>query len=243
MSNLLIIENGLIPVYKSDKGTQAVSARELYKGLELAAGQFSRWANINITENEFFSEDVDFYRVRLDVEGNDVEDFIMKLDMAKHLAMLARTEKAHALRDYFIRVEEKFRQQPMTPQLLIATALIEAQKLIESKDEVIALMKPKADFFDAVANSKDAIEMSQAAKVLNYGKGRNVLFKILRTEKILRDNNEPYQEFIDRGYFRLLEQKYTKPDGTTCINVKTLVYQRGLDYIRKVLDRQKALTA
>lgn len=243
MSNLLIIENGLIPVYKSDKGTQAVSARELYKGLELAAGQFSRWANINITENEFFSEDVDFYRVRLDVEGNEVEDFIMRLDMAKHLAMLARTENAHLLRDYFIKVEEKFRQQPMTPQLLIATALIEAQKLIESKDEQILLMKPKAEFFDAVSDSKTAIEMSQAAKVLNYGKGRNTLFAILRAEKVLRDNNEPYQEFIDRGYFRSIEQKYTKPDGTTCISIKTLVYQKGLDYIKKVLDRQKTKSA
>jgi anti-repressor protein len=241
MNSLSIIENGLIPVYRSDKGAQAVSARELYKGLELAAGQFSRWANANITENEFFSENVDFYRVRLDVEGNEVEDFIMKIDMAKHLAMLARTEKAHSLRDYFIKVEEKYRQQPMTPQLLIATALIEAQKLIESKDEQIALMKPKAEFFDAVSDSKTAIEMSQAAKVLNYGKGRNKLFAILREEKILRDNNEPYQEYVDRGYFRVVEQKYTKPDGTTCISIKTLVYQKGLDYIQKVLDRRKAV--
>ncbi|MFA5305958.1 MAG: phage antirepressor KilAC domain-containing protein [Candidatus Babeliales bacterium] len=150
------------------------------------------------------------------------------------------TDKAWEV--YEMLVENYFHQK-MTPQLLIATALIEAQKLIESKDEVIALMKPKAEFFDAVANSKDAIEMSQAAKVLNYGKGRNVLFRILRSEGILRDNNEPYQEYVDRGYFRVVEQKYTKPDGTTCISIKTLVYQKGLDYIRKVLDRQKALSA
>jgi phage antirepressor YoqD-like protein len=150
------------------------------------------------------------------------------------------TDKAWEV--YGMLVENYFHQK-MTPQLLIATALIEAQKLIEAKDETIALMKPKADFFDAVSDSKTAIEMSQAAKVLNYGKGRNTLFAILRAEKVLRDNNEPYQEFVDRGYFRVVEQKYTKPDGTTCISIKTLVYQKGLDYIRKVLDRQKALTA
>ncbi|MFA5345847.1 MAG: phage antirepressor KilAC domain-containing protein [Candidatus Omnitrophota bacterium] len=150
------------------------------------------------------------------------------------------TDKAWEV--YEMLVENYFHQK-MTPQLLIATALIEAQKLIEAKDEVIALMKPKAEFFDAVSDSKTAIEMSQAAKVLNYGKGRNKLFAILRTEKILRDNNEPYQEYVDRGYFRVVEQKYTKPDGSTCISIKTLVYQKGLDYIRKVLDRQKALPA
>jgi len=140
MNNLSIIENGLIPVYKSDKGTQAVSARELYKGLELAVGQFSRWANVNITENEFFSEDVDFYRVRLDVEGNEVEDFIMKLDMAKHLAMLARTEKAHLLRDYFIKVEEKFKQHSidyskLSPELQMVSHLLMASAKLEAKVE------------------------------------------------------------------------------------------------------------
>lgn len=132
---------------------------------------------------------------------------------------------------------------PMNPQLLIATALIEAQKLIESKDEQIMLMKPKAEFFDAVADSKTAIEMSQVAKVLNYGKGRNALFKVLRSEGILRWNNEPYQEYVDRGYFRVVEQKYIKPDGTTHISIKTLVYQKGVDYIKKMLDKHNSKSA
>lgn len=130
--------------------------------------------------------------------------------------------------------------QPMTPQLLIASALIEAQKMLESKDEQILIMKPKAEFFDAVANSKDAIEIGQAAKVLNFGKGRNTLFSILREEKILRDNNEPYQEYIDRGYFRTIEQKYAKPGGETHISIKTLVYQKGLSYIKGILDKRKS---
>ena len=130
-------------------------------------------------------------------------------------------------------------EQPMTPALLIATALIEAQKLIEAKDEQILLMKPKADFFDAVSNSKDAIEMSRAAKVLNYGKGRNTLFQILREEGILRENNEPYQSYIDKGYFRVIEQKFTKPDSTVNISFKTLVYQKGLTHIQKILDKRK----
>ena len=111
---------------------------------------------------------------------------------------------------------------------------------LEEKEKQIVLMKPKADFFDAVADSKTDIEMSQAAKVLNYGKGRNVLFSFLREEGILRANNEPYQEYIDRGYFRVVEQKYNKPDGSTYISIKTLVYQKGLDYIRKILGKKGA---
>ncbi len=115
--------------------------------------------------------------------------------------------------------------------------LFQIAQALEEKEQQIALMKPKADFFDAVADSKDAIEMSTAAKVLNMGIGRTKLFEFLRQEGVLMGNNQPYQEYIDRGYFRTVEQKYTKPDGSTNINIKTLVYQRGLDYIRKLLKK------
>lgn len=101
-------------------------------------------------------------------------------------------------------------------------------------------MAPKAEFFDAVAESKDAIDLGSAAKVLNMGMGRNGLFDFMRENAILMPNNQPYQKYIDQGYFRTIEQKYTKPDGTTCINIKTLVYQKGLDFIRKQLTGARA---
>lgn len=94
-------------------------------------------------------------------------------------------------------------------------------------------MKPKAEFFDAVADSKDAIPMNEVAKVLNIpGYGRNNLFEFLRNESILDRNNIPYQRYVDNGWFRVVEQSYTK-NGEHCINFKTLVYQRGVDGIRK----------
>lgn len=98
-------------------------------------------------------------------------------------------------------------------------------------------MKPKEEFFDAVADSKDAIEIGKVAKVLNYpGIGRNKLFEILRSKGVLMKDNVPYQKYIDNGCFRTIEQKYSMPDGETRISIKTLVYQKGVDYIRKILD-------
>jgi hypothetical protein len=74
------------------------------------------------------------------------------------------------------------------------------------------------------------------AKVLGIkGIGRNKLFEILREKKVLDRGNVPYQEYVDRGYFRVIEQKYTKPNGDTCINIKTLVYQKGVDFIRRLI--------
>lgn len=98
-------------------------------------------------------------------------------------------------------------------------------------------MKPKEEFFDAVTDSKDAIEIGKVAKVLNYpGIGRNKLFEILRKESILMKNNIPYQKYIDAEYFRTIEQKYSVPNGDIRINIKTLVYQKGVDFIRKILE-------
>ena len=55
----------------------------------------------------------------------------------------------------------------------------------------------------------------------------------VREQKILTEKNRPYQEFVDRGYFRTVEQKYDRGYGEIGINVKTLVFQKGVDYIRK----------
>lgn len=124
-------------------------------------------------------------------------------------------------------------QENLTPEQIVANALIVAQNIITQKDKQIEEMKPKAEFFDAVADSKTAIPMNEVAKVLNIpGYGRNNLFEFLRNESILDRNNIPYQRYVDNGWFRVVEQSYTK-NGEHCINFKTLVYQRGVDGIRK----------
>jgi prophage antirepressor-like protein len=131
----------------------------------------------------------------------------------------------------------------LEPRQLLAQAVIEAQKIIVEQDKQIQELKPKAEFFDAVAGSKDAISIGEAAKIIyeETHLGRNKLFRELRQKGILMKDNIPYQEFIDKGYFRTIEQKYTKPDGTTCINIKTLVYQKGLDFIRKIIKKHNVV--
>lgn len=122
-------------------------------------------------------------------------------------------------------------------ELIIHQAMVFQSEKITSLQQQINEMKPKVEFFNQVTGSKDTIDIGSAAKVLNIkGMGRNDLFWILRKNNILMHNNQPYQEFIDRGYFRTIEQKYSKPDGSTHINIKTLVFQKGLDFIRKNLN-------
>lgn len=129
-------------------------------------------------------------------------------------------------------------QENMTPEQIVANALIVAQNIIQQKDKQIADMKPKAEFFDAVADSKTAISMNEVAKVLAIkGFGRNNLFEFLRNEKILDRYNVPYQRYVDAGWFRVIEQKYMK-NGEQQVTTKTLVYQKGIDGIRKKIMNQ-----
>ena len=103
------------------------------------------------------------------------------------------------------------------------------------------VLQPKADFYDAVAQSEDTIDVGQVAKVLAIkGYGRNNLFKFLREQKVLMHNNQHYQKYIDCGYFKQIEtQWYDLKAEMTHIGLKTVVYQKGLDFIRSLIEKQK----
>lgn len=125
---------------------------------------------------------------------------------------------------------------PRTYKEALAQLLIEVDKNekleLENKE-----MKPKAEFFDAVADSKTAISMNEVAKVLNIkGYGRNNLFEFLRNSKVLDRWNVPYQRYVDNGWFRVIEQHYQK-NGEPIVTTKTLVYQKGVDGIRKMIEK------
>ena len=110
-------------------------------------------------------------------------------------------------------------------------------KEYEEKQKALAQvteMQPKAEFYDDVTGSTDTIDIGSVAKVLNIpNMGRNKLFSFLREKKVLNKRNEPYQEYVDKGYFRQIETSW-EHNGTTHINLRTVVFQRGVDYIRQL---------
>ena len=100
---------------------------------------------------------------------------------------------------------------------------------IQKQQKQIKELQPKADDWSAYLDSKGNITMANVAKSLNIkGVGRNNLFKILKENKILRASKEPYQSFVDRGYFEVLPGtkngfKYNQ----------TMVTGKGMSYINK----------
>lgn len=226
--------NSLITV---NNDTQTVSARELHDALE-ATERYSTWFerfSNGFVEGEDYTTVNKLTQVQNNggIQERELVDHECSIDMAKHICLMSRTEKGKQCRQYLIDLEKAWN----TPEQILARALKVADQTIASLSDKVSQLEPKAEFFDAVAGSKDAISLGDAAKILDLGVGRNKLFKFLRAEKILQSNNIPYQEYIDRGYFRTIEQKYTVNDETR-INIKTLVYQRGLDYILKKWNKR-----
>jgi anti-repressor protein len=223
--------------------TGRITAKELYEFLELDRSNYSRWCKTNIEENEFYQEGNDWWGFVTMTNGNETKDYQLTIDFAKHLCMLSRSEKGKQARNYFVEIEKRALQPTFKLPATFAEALRQLASTVEENEQLQqqnALMLPKAQFFDAVADSKDAIPMNDAAKVLAIkGMGRNNLFEFLRSQKVLMNNNRPYQKYIDSGYFRVIEQKYMK-NGEEHINFKTLVYQRGLEFIRKLVTKDLA---
>ncbi|WP_244306017.1 antA/AntB antirepressor family protein [Bacillus cereus] len=97
------------------------SARTVYKFLELADGQFARWAKTNITENGFAIEHEDYMRVDMDVEtptGGMIkrEDYKLTATFAKKICMTSHTERGEEARNYFVKVERKLKEIAVSKQ-------------------------------------------------------------------------------------------------------------------------------
>lgn len=100
------------------------------------------------------------------------------------------------------------------------------------KDLELKSQKHKVELYDTIADKDKTFTMSEVAKLINYiGVGRNKLFEILRINEILRANNEPYQTYVDRGWFKIIITE----KGNQVVP-QTVVYQKGIKKICELLD-------
>lgn len=147
--------NELITLKTSEGGKKTVSAKELYLGLGLNETNWSKWYPTNIEKNDFFNEGYDYTGIRHNDEnpkgGRPSIDFEISLEFAKHIAMMARTEKSHQYRNYFLVCESKLKeQQNMIGAKLSPMEILETQfkALKEVDNKVDAVAKDFTDYKD-----------------------------------------------------------------------------------------------
>ena len=219
--------NSLIKIDVNENYEQVVSARELHEKLGIGK-DFTDWFKYQ-TERLNLSEEIHFTTILgKSTGGRPSTDYLVPLEIAKHLCMISGGEMAWQIRDYFIQIERAWN----TPEQVMARALQMSRVTIDSLQDRVAALLPKAKAHDHFLAATNAQTMNVAAKSL--GIGRNKLFEFLRHKKLLMRNNIPYQEYLGRGYFEVIEK--TIDMGTGVINKpQTLVTAKGIDYIGRML--------
>ena len=101
---------------------------------------------------------------------------------------------------------------------------------IHTKNCQIADLKPRAAFADQVSSATNALPVAEVAKL--FGTGEVRFFRWLRSQGFLMRDNKPYQEYLERGYFKIKEGTYPHAgSGEPRCYTKTLITGKGQTYL------------
>ena len=93
--------------------TNSVSGRELHKTLEVKKA-FTTWITAAIdTMGAIDGED--FIKLKTSLKGSGYQwDYIVTLDLAKHIAMMSKVPKGKEIREYFLKIEKQYNNNLIT---------------------------------------------------------------------------------------------------------------------------------
>lgn len=156
---LRIVANDLVPVYETDIGDKIVIARELHNNLEVKR-QFIDWIEDRIKQYGF-KENEDYSVFHKNVKnsngGRPSKEYVLKLDVAKELAMVQNNNKGKEIRRYFIELEKRFNSSLSSLQLNQINAVVDgALSKMEAKHDIQIeqLKKECSEYYRPTAKTK-----------------------------------------------------------------------------------------
>lgn len=204
-------------------GIQAVSTRELYKGLEISK-RFSEWWKTNSKE---FVENEDFYGVYLKVQGNQyggeqkLQDYAISLDMAKSICLMSRTELGKKYRNYLIKLEKAWN----TPEAVMARALQVANQTLDNIKQQVAIMQPKAVVYDELVDRSKTMNFRDMAAKLGFS--QKEFMTILKAKYIYKNSIGEYRAYSEYQQYFTLRTYNISTDKTgeqLLLNMKGITY-------------------
>ena len=228
---------GLIKVEINENQEPVISGRALHEFLEVKTS-YKDWFPRMIEYG--FTEGTDFCSILSEsTGGRPATDHAIRLDMAKEIAMIQRSEKGKQARQYFIQIEKDYN----SPEKIMARALQIAEKELSNlrlenkvQEQQIAELKPKASYYDLVLQCKDLLSMTEIAK--DYGmsaKGMNKLLHDLGGQYKQSGIWFLYSKYQSEGYTQTKTQNYSKPDGTQGVTTHTYWRQKGRLFLYELL--------
>lgn len=233
----------LVKIEVNESLEPVVNGRELHKALEVETRYndwFPRMCEYGFTEGQ------DFYSFLSEsTGGRPATDHLIKLDMAKEICMIQRTERGKQARQYFIQVEKDYN----SPEKIMARALrIAEQELstlrLESKikDQQIAELTPKATYYDLILQCKDLLSVTEIAK--DYGMSATGFNKMLYEFGIQYKQSGVwflYAKYQSEGYTQTKTQNYSRPDGTQGSRTHMYWTQKGRLFLYDFLKSKDVL--
>lgn len=221
----------LIKIEANENMEPVVRGRDLHKMLGVATAYkdwFPRMCEYGFIEGQDFSS-----FLSESTGGRPAVDHLIKIDMAKELCMIQRTEKGKQARQYFIQIEKDYN----SPEKIMARALRIAEQELSTLKIENAEMKPKALFADAVSASHTSILIGELAKLIKQNGvdiGQTRLFEWLRDKGYLMKSgssrNMPTQRSMEQGLFEIKESSYINSEGVTVVTKTTKVTGKGQIY-------------
>jgi len=117
------------------------------------------------------------------------------------------------------------------PQALRAALLGYTEKVLQLETKVAA-DAPKVAFAEVIRAMDGVCHIGEFCKTMRIG--RNRMFKRMKEDKILMASRMPYQKYIDKGYFSVIEQTpYTNSKGETHTTFTTMVTGAGQVFLAR----------
>lgn len=135
-----------------------------------------------------------------------------------------------------------------TPKLLdlndpyaLRAALLSYTERVVALESKIEADAPKVDFAQAIRNVDGVCKIGDLGKTLCIG--RTKFFRRLKNDGVLMANNLPYQKYIDRGYFTVVENKpFTDSKGETHPTFTAMVTGAGQVFlVRRYANRKEVV--
>lgn len=168
MDELRVIESELVPVYETSTGEKVVYGSELHEVLGVKS-RYREWIDRRLSDIDAV-ESEDFQAAEISApSGQTKKDHIIKLDIAKEMAMLERNEKGKQVRRYFIQIEKKYKSIAETEFTNLSTEL----QAIIMHDKKLVKMEKRLDKleYDVPLYGNEADEISAHVK----RKGINIM--------------------------------------------------------------------
>ena len=234
--------------YDSDRIT--LSARELHEFLEVKSKYADWFKNMSAYG---FEENIDYRTISKNLEnGGRKKDHEITLDMAKEIAMIQRSEKGKQIRQYFLELERKWN----SPEAVMNRALEYSRKQVQAllqtneklelenkmKDQQLNELKPKADYYDQILQSKSLVLISQIAK--DYGYGAPTMNKKLHELGVQYKQGGQwllYSKYQNKGYTHSRTINITRSDGRSDVRMQTEWTQKGRLFLYELLKKNGIL--